>query len=217
MYWMIDFKHQCLSEGNVNILDGMFRGSRKLLKRFPEVSAVRARPGGKRAETAAGHPVSRAVCRSHQQAARHPLARIRVQVHSRSITENISVVWRNRHDRPPRPARTPGPAIRPARSRATLAAERPQGSGLRTRRVARCGAPVPPMAPLARLRALRIGPQATRQWPRRPEFGARRASHRLRPDGLRASVRATFARRSPALAPTDCIARSADHFADFHS
>lgn len=57
----------------------------------------------------------------------------------------------------------------------------PQGSGLRTHAGARAagrGVLAPPIAGRARLSVLVIGPTLARQWPRRPEFEARRSSLR---------------------------------------
>lgn len=57
---------------------------------------------GKQASRAVRQRVSPS--RGDLHRARHPLARFRVQVHSRSITKNIFVVWRNRQRL--RPTRT---------------------------------------------------------------------------------------------------------------
>lgn len=87
--------------------------------RCPEVSA--RREAGKRAVRVGSGSVRHAATYS----GRHPLARFRVQVHSRSITKNILVEWRNRQRlRPTRALR--GRVVDGARcrSRATLAAVR---------------------------------------------------------------------------------------------
>lgn len=142
-------------------------------------SAISARLGGKGAAAAAGHSVTRS--RGDLHGARHPLVRFRVQVHSRPITKNILVVWRNWHSLTPSRSHSPGArSTRPALARPwppcarkvrvfELGARTAAGGGAR-------GAGAPPMAGRARVRAPAIGPPATRQWPRRPEFEARRGS-----------------------------------------
>lgn len=75
--------------------------------------------GGKQA-VAGGQRVSPSRGDLQRGPAGHPLARLCVQVHSRSITKNILVVWRNRQRL--RPTRTLGRPLCRCRSRATLAA-----------------------------------------------------------------------------------------------
>lgn len=132
--------------------------------------------GGKQANRPRWQRVSPS--RGDLHSARQPLARFRLQVHSRSITKNIFVVWRNRQ------WATSHSNVRRAhcrcRSHATLAAVRRKVRvfELTLEADAGCGHFTPPIGCRARLRVLLIGPQSARQWPRRPEFEARRSSFR---------------------------------------
>lgn len=184
---------------------------------FPEVSAVlvlRAalavaceREAGKRASGARRQRVTPS--RGDLHTTRHPIScSSSLAFHHQKYFSSVTQLLR--------PAPTFGSALartalarpwpRCARKVQVFEPERAIGRGAR--------GSAPPMARRARLRALAIGPSATRQWPRRPEFVARRGSFA---GELRTPVETIFARRSPARSRSDCIARSADHFADFHS